>query len=282
MFKVLIDEICKATKCDSAETALVSVTKNSRIKVKVSGEYELTSAPKKLVDSWKRKMHFPQIPGLKTNSDLENGKYEGGFKVWEGTYDLIDFINNDQDVIGNLIDRNNKLRILELGAGAALASLALIQRISCCDQFDSDYRIHIQDYNWQVLASLTLTNLVINLPHEYLREVIDLDYFRFFHGDWKNFKRRTKYNLILMSEVIYNADNFGSLHNLIETHTKKSGYVVIATKNVYFGLTGGLYEWLKFMEDLGVFRTRTILNLSTSGIPRSILVLQKKGADNNH
>lgn len=38
-------------------------------------------------------------PGLTSESDLEPSKYEGGFKVWESTKDLIELLYEDPDLV---------------------------------------------------------------------------------------------------------------------------------------------------------------------------------------
>lgn len=217
----------------------------------------------------------PQMPGLKSNSDLQSGKYEGGFKVWESTYDLIKFINEDNVVIGDLLHRDGKIRLLELGAGSGLASLAFLTRLLHEPDFKFNYKIHLQDYNWQVLTTLTILNMGLNLPHEYLKEMLDLKAIRVFSGDWNNFSYKHKYHIIIMSEVIYNSKFYCSLHALLEKQLKNPGVIIIATKDTYFGLSGGLYSWLDFIKTKGIFYPANILKVSQNNIPRSILIMRR-------
>lgn len=216
------------------------------------------------------------VPGLYSDVDLDKDKYEGGFKVWEGTCDLVKFLNEDEDVIRTLMDRESTLRILELGAGAGLASLSLISRLVYDKDFRQEYRIHLQDYNWEVLATNTLINFAVNLPRTYLEALIHTRCLRFFFGDWKTFRNKDtyKYDLIMMSETLYNTDSYESLHDLLDRHLRRNGYVVAATKDTYFGLSGGLYSWLDFVKAKGKFIPR-IIKITTSNIPRSILILSR-------
>lgn len=233
--------------------------------------------PKVIAKGWARNIGLIQVPGLYKDLDLDKGKYEGGFKVWEGTCDLIKFINSDQDIIRHLMDRESTLRVLELGAGSGLASLALIGRLVYDMEFTSEFRIHLQDYNWEVLSTLTLINFAINLPRNYLEALLSTRSLRFFYGDWANFRqgKTLKYDLIIMSEVLYNSDNYESLHQLLDGHLTNNGYIVIATKDTYFGLSGGLYSWLDFIEMKKIFQSYKEVKVTATNIPRSILILSR-------
>lgn len=230
-----------------------------------------------MIKHWTRSMSLVTVPGLYSDLDLESGKYEGGFKVWESTNDLVKFITEDQSIMSELMHYDSDFKTLELGAGASLPSLALLSRIIDDPLFESGYRIHVQDYNWQVLASLTLINFAVNLPSDYLKALLDTKSLRLFYGDWRNFRVQSnyKYDLIMMSEVIYNSDNYESLHNLIDRHLKRSGYVLIATKDTYFGLSGGLYCWIDYLDSRGIFTPFKVIKVSTTNIPRSILIMKR-------
>lgn len=220
------------------------------------------------------KFKKPDIVGLKSDSDIITGKYEGGFKIWESTYDLIGFINDNKAIIDSLIAQEDKIRVLELGAGAALASIALCKRLmhsTGCDK----HRIHIQDYNWQVLSSLSLINLGLNTSIDFVRRAINKKTIRLFSGDWKSFSYKHKYHLIMMSEVLYNRSFYESLHSILDTQLKEDGYIVIATKNTYFGLSGSLYDWLEFVKKMDSFRVQEVIKVNQINIPRSILVLRR-------
>lgn len=240
---------------------------------------EIFSVPKGVVKHWTRSLSLVSVPGLYSDLDLDKGKYEGGFKVWEATGDLVRFITYDQDIIKQtLLNTRSTLKVLELGAGSGLASLAMLGRIIADQDFNSNYKIHLQDYNWQVLASLTLINFAVNLPEDYLKALIDTNCLRFFHGDWSNFRNKTsyKYNLIMMSEAIYNSDNYNSLHDLLDRHLKHNGYIVIATKDTYFGLSGGLYSWLDYVATRDIFTPCKVIKIPKTNIPRSILILRRR------
>lgn len=264
----------------STKVNYTKMRQESRARIRLTSSYfpELYSVSKNLVKSWTRSLSLTTIPGLYSDLDLEKHKYEGGFKVWEGTCDLIKFLSEDDDVVRNLMDRERTLRVLELGAGSGLASLSLISRLIYDMDFKQEYRVHLQDYNWEVLGSLTIMNFAANLPRAYFEALLATRCLRFFYGDWSKFrhKRRYKYDLIMMSEVIYNSENYESLHNLLDRNLRSTGYVVMATKDTYFGLSGGLYSWLDFIETKGVFNPYKTIKVAKTNIPRSILVLNRK------
>lgn len=253
--------------------------KESKVRLKIKNTYyeEVFSVSKRIVKLWARSMNLVSVPGLYSDIDIQNGKYEGGFKVWECASDLVKFISEDS-LIPKLLHRKNlrKFYSLELGAGASLPSLTLLSRIIGDDDFKHRFRVHVQDYNWQVLASLTLMNFSFNLPLDYLEALLKTNSLRFFYGHWKDHKSSFKYDLIMMSEVIYNAENFEALYLLLVRNLKKSGCVVIATKNTYFGLSGGLDLWLEFVESRGEFRIVGLLQVTTVNVPRSILIMSLK------
>ncbi|CAO3627307.1 unnamed protein product [Cunninghamella blakesleeana] len=93
---------------------------------------------------------------LTGNSDLIKGVYEGGFKTWECSIDLVQWLSNlpKQEI-------TNK-SVLELGCGSALPSLYLLEK-----SFNNN--VDVQDYNDQVIRLITLPNILLNTlltPHQ--------------------------------------------------------------------------------------------------------------------
>jgi predicted nicotinamide N-methyase len=86
------------------------------------------------------------------NADLVPGKYEGGLKLWECAVDLVETLRREiQD--GQLSFRGK--RVLELGCGHGLPGiLACIKGATGVD---------FQDFNAEVLRSLTIHNVNVNL-----------------------------------------------------------------------------------------------------------------------
>lgn len=266
-------------KASSNDEAHTKIKRESKVRFLTKNTYydEVFSVSKRIIKLWSRSLNLVSVPGLYSDIDIQSGKYEGGFKVWECAGDLIKFISEDR-LIDHILHRRNthSFKALELGAGAALPSITLLSRIIGDEDYELSYRIHVQDYNWQVLASVTLMNFAINFPLDYFEALLRTKSLRFYHGHWKNWQGHHKYDLIMMSEVIYNADSFDSLHNLLANGLKKTGYAVMATKNTYFGLSGGLEPWLSFIKSRDLFRVVDLLPVTTFNVPRSILIISLK------
>lgn len=219
-------------------------------------------------------MSLTSVPGLYSDLDVDRGKYEGGFKVWESTADLINFVTKDHTIIDGLLHESKPLNVLEIGAGSALPSMALLSRLVGDSQLNGTYQFDIQDYNWQVLASLSLLNFSVNFPLDFVEALLTTKSLRFFYGHWMDFESRTKYNLIMMSEVIYNSDDYAFLHNLLERSLDGDGYIVLATKNTYFGLSGDLQSWIEFVDEQKIFCLHRLCKISSTNIPRSLVIFK--------
>ncbi|CAE6452427.1 unnamed protein product [Rhizoctonia solani] len=88
-------------------------------------------------------------------SDLVPRVYEGGMKTWECSLDLAAYVL-DQDAQGK--------KILELGCGTAMPSLAILQKLLNQDAPNTESNttvFHLQDYNSSVLEYVTLPNIIL-------------------------------------------------------------------------------------------------------------------------
>lgn len=162
------------------------------------------------------------------NNDLVPGKYEGGFKIWEGSRDLAQYIN-DQSFPAT--------RAIELGCGHGLPGLiALLQGAE----------VHFSDYNKEVLENLTMPNVASNWrKYDANRDPPPV---RFFTGDWSHLIRLLDslgllgtYDLVLSAETAYNAGSIQSLVTCMKKCLKKPhGVAIISGKTYYFGVGGGM------------------------------------------
>ncbi|GAA5978871.1 hypothetical protein JCM11641_003597 [Rhodosporidiobolus odoratus] len=109
-------------------------------------------------------------------TDLVKGVYEGGLKTWECSLDLVDCL----DARGFKVDDDlaaAKVRgksLLEVGCGTAVPSCTLFARLlnevrqsptESGSPSPRKTRIHLQDYNKQVLNLITLPNLLLTYAH---------------------------------------------------------------------------------------------------------------------
>uniref|UniRef100_A0A8P4G4T0 protein-histidine N-methyltransferase n=1 Tax=Dicentrarchus labrax TaxID=13489 RepID=A0A8P4G4T0_DICLA len=84
-------------------------------------------------------------------SDLISGVYEGGLKVWECTYDLLELIEKDGETFGGKA-------VLDLGCGAGLLGILALKR--------GAKQVHFQDYNSTVVEQLTVPNVMLNCQED--------------------------------------------------------------------------------------------------------------------
>jgi protein-histidine N-methyltransferase len=108
------------------------------------------------------------IEGLDTG-DLSSGEYEGGFKTWECAVDLAAYLAGEIDV------GQGRWWIIELGAGSAMPSLSVLQKVLNLAEAGSEERdsemggrksgervsFTLCDYNEDVLRLCTAPNVLL-------------------------------------------------------------------------------------------------------------------------
>ncbi|XP_059215913.1 histidine protein methyltransferase 1 homolog [Centropristis striata] len=240
-------------------------------------------------------------------SDLISGVYEGGLKVWECTYDLLELIEKDGETFGGKA-------VLDLGCGAGLLGILALQR--------GARQVHFQDYNSTVIEQLTVPNVIVNCQED---DEVDSDddkdgrdkgklqeedgnqkvkdgsplpkkraldpsqhpllaKCRFFSGDWSTFlalvkkeEPQPKYEIIFTSETIYNTAYYPTLHETLHKLLAPDGLVYLATKSHYFGVGGGLHLFETFVEQKGIFSLDHLWD-GEEGLQRHVVVLRFKKA----
>ncbi|GAA5947317.1 hypothetical protein JCM3765_001623 [Sporobolomyces pararoseus] len=110
------------------------------------------------------------------SSDLVKGVYEGGLKTWECSLDLVECLDQRgfSPVRDLDIERVRGKSVLEVGCGTAVPTCALFSRLlneiqqsptPSGEKPKKRTRIHLQDYNKQVLSLITLPNLLLTYAH---------------------------------------------------------------------------------------------------------------------
>nr|XP_020498626.1 histidine protein methyltransferase 1 homolog [Labrus bergylta] len=243
-------------------------------------------------------------------SDLISGVYEGGLKVWECTYDLLELIEKDGETFGGKA-------VLDLGCGAGLLGILALKR--------GARQVHFQDYNSTVIEQLTVPNVILNCQEEDevdseedkqgsgkgkvkeedgcekkvkdeekdgisppKKRAADLSQdpllakCRFFSGDWSTFlalvkkeEPHPKYDIIFTAETIYNTAYYPALHETLHKLLAPDGLVYLATKSHYFGVGGGLHLFETFVEQRGVFSLDHLWD-GEDGLQRHVVVLRFK------
>ncbi|CAL9115278.1 unnamed protein product [Musa textilis] len=207
------------------------------------------------------------------NSDLVPGKYEGGLKLWEGSLDLVKKLH--LEIEEGVLMLSGK-RVLELGCGHGLPGIFAGLKGAAV--------IHFQDFNAEVLRSLTIPNVTVNLKKELNQQQplltskpstsITADV-RFFAGDWNEIhqllpyvcsadqrkaadggleeKTCDGYEVILMAETVYSLSSLHCLYELIKRCMHRpSGVVYMAGKKHYFGVGGGTRQFVNLVEEDGI------------------------------
>ncbi|KAM0437418.1 hypothetical protein ACHAPT_001780 [Fusarium lateritium] len=93
------------------------------------------------------------------NHDVKTGVYEGGFKSWESSVDLVKVLAA-KNAISTL--EQMPLRVMELGCGTALPSLALFQWAMTFKSEKKPLSLILADYNPSVLQLVTLPNFILS------------------------------------------------------------------------------------------------------------------------
>ena len=169
-------------------------------------------------------------------SDLVPGVYEGGFKVWEGSVDLVDYLIKEKVTLSGL-------KVMELGCGHAFPGMHAAMEGALVD---------LQDYNEEVIAEVTMMNVIANLKGVEHQP-------RYFCGDWGSLSDVTGlhcYDMILTAETIYDSASTLRLITCMQDLLKPEGVAYIAAKSYYFGVGGCTHDFLQQAQK--AFPRRTI------------------------
>ncbi|XP_060088566.1 histidine protein methyltransferase 1 homolog [Heteronotia binoei] len=213
---------------------------------------------------------------ISSHSDLITGVYEGGLKIWECTFDLMDYFSEAEVQFAHKV-------VLDLGCGAGLLGITALK--------GNAERVHFQDYNSMVIEETTVPNVLVNCIHQNgdisLEQCQERDFnqdliskCKFFSGEWSRFSKfllnsntpLAKYDLILTSETIYNPDYYEALHDTLSKLLKANGHVYLASKTHYFGCGGGVMLFTEFIKKKNVFDSRSI-KIIDKGLKRFIIEL---------
>ncbi|UNI15268.1 Protein-histidine N-methyltransferase [Purpureocillium takamizusanense] len=93
--------------------------------------------------------------------DVKTGVYEGGFKSWESSVDLVKVLASQSHP--STLQQRSPVRSIELGCGTALPSLALFQWALALDATPppQPFTFILADYNPSVLQLVTMPNFLL-------------------------------------------------------------------------------------------------------------------------
>lgn len=222
--------------------------------------------------------------------DLRKNVYEGGFKLWECSYDLVDQIGK-VFASGELAQFSS---FLELGCGTSLPSCFLLMLYFQSQEILGVKKsLILSDFNYEVLRLVTVPNLIVHwastlLPQD-LQNLIGpnvimsndevlltpalLEEFEkqlreksieiaFISGLWGpefcNIASTFSPEVILTSESIYSLESLPIVIDvLLKLLSCKSKYLaLIAAKSYYFGVGGSINE---FIEKLMAAKPETMI-----------------------
>lgn len=231
------------------------------------------------------------IAGLSAD-DIKPNIYEGGFKTWECSIDLANYLLSRTHGFSELASTSSN--IIELGAGTALPSLLLFQLLLSSPVTRKAPRrgIVVADFNPSVISLATIPNLLLTyaltsglippvpgdleitptLLSAFTQTLSDRNiHIRAVAGQWgstltsmisphneSDIQTPTSGNaLILASETIYSPTSTlaftTTLLELMREHEDRGGRVraLVAAKKVYFGVGGGVDDFLKILREHG-------------------------------
>lgn len=201
------------------------------------------------------------------DSDVVQNQYEGGLKTWECSIDLLQFLN-EKKVGSEVVSK-----VLEIGCGSGLPGIFCYKQFLRSSFEEEDGLFLFQDFNQNVLETVTLPNILLNAPE------VDLKHLKFFHGNWNGLIGKLPENcfdLILTSETIYRAESYEILLKIFLYSLKESkgARVLLAAKDYYFGLGGSVSQFINVARSKGW--NIEILKHFSEGVPRSILQLTRQ------
>ncbi|XP_026559210.1 histidine protein methyltransferase 1 homolog [Pseudonaja textilis] len=227
------------------------------------------------------------MSSISSQSDLITGVYEGGLKIWECTFDLLDYLS-ETDI------QFAQKSVLDLGCGVGLLGIVALK--------GNAKEVHFQDYNSSVIEEITMPNILANFSPQddsgeedtklHLNQSRKKDFTqdflpkcKFFSGEWSEFshfilnntKPVVKYDLILTSETIYNPNYYEAFHDALSSLLSRKGTIFLASKAHYFGCGGGVHLFTSFIEKKNVFKSQ-VVKVIEKGLKRFIIELTFKNS----
>ncbi|PRP76907.1 hypothetical protein PROFUN_06185 [Planoprotostelium fungivorum] len=213
------EEVCQLFQSDVANRApAVEIKPNGPINIpsELIEEVDICGVIRKvkrrlMIDVDASSSSERELEELLKTSDLKPGVYEGGFKLWECSEDLIRHL---KDVHFEFSGK----KVLDLGCGHGLPGLYALKQGA---------HVHFQDYvkpsamrNEQVINGITIPNVQLNSKENTTPKAT------FWAGDWNALNKHwkdLKFDVILTSDTLYNPAYYQRIISIIRDHLSDNG-----------------------------------------------------------
>lgn len=209
-------------------------------------------------------LNFIHYAGQLGNAtDIIPGEFEGGHRIWQGSIDLVRFIEESDVHVGS------STIVVELGCGHGLPGCMMLRKGAT---------VYFQDLNEDSLSKATLPTIVVNCGVEAVSRCTLLC------GDWSQVAEKlkgVKVDYILASDTIYTPETIRSFVSVVNQLITEKTTVWIASQKYYFGLGGGTQALIDIIKDMKLPLEVTILKtVGLESVKRDILCLKKVPSDN--
>jgi len=164
-----------------------------------------------------------------SKTDVLPGKYEGGFKIWECSFDAIKHIDKGAE----------PKMMLDLGCGSGIVGIWALKRWP-------NLKVAFHDLNRSVLEKATIPNLVRNGS-------VLVDRTKFYFGPWELSSETLLFNgqfdLVSTADTLYDPEAISQLHNVLVRIIEPGGKAIISAKRFYFGVGGGVASFMNIVRD---------------------------------
>ncbi|KAG1741561.1 uncharacterized protein EDB91DRAFT_1131145 [Suillus paluster] len=244
---------------------------------------------------------------LDAPSDLVPLVYEGGLKTWECSLDLasyLDSISSQFDVRGKRVleigcgtsipslyilhrifsspPSQNQTHIHLQDYNASVLELVTIPNIILTWYLSEAAETYRKSEEEQTDSASLELNMSDNLKDTFHQSLITYGvHLRFFSGSWDTFDLRKlggSYNLVLTSETIYCMESLPSLAAVMRGACNAEGptdtyqyLCLVAAKVLYFGVGGGVAEFVRCVRDLDTGGTVETVWEKTQGVERRVM-----------
>jgi SAM-dependent methyltransferase len=180
-----------------------------------------------------------QSDSIAKSTDVLPKVYEGGFKIWECSYDSINYFTRLTEA---------PERLLDLGCGAGLVGIWALKKWQ-------GTIVNFHDLNLSVVERSTIPNVRRNIGESELRKRSE-----FFYGPWDVDcgLSPSSFDLVSSADTLYEPSSLPALHDLLVEVLKPGGKAVIASKRFYFGVGGGVSSFLAIVNDKKLLKPRLL------------------------